>query len=219
MNPLRGDRYACSLCGKSYTRKFDLKRHKSLAHREEEEQEGPEESSDEDSDDHRERQWRDESEGEEEGDNTPSSESNELEDNDVYRGWYEEAVRANHQAINQKYRKYLQDEQRDDDGAREKAYAKTLWAIKRDFFDNVETYLIQNVHLRDDDVFQEIVGDIDEKMEGGMDLIKAVKRVLPKYKHQFASLFEYDPESIPEDEEDSSDMEDTSSSQMGGHFL
>ncbi len=45
-----------------------------------------------------------------------------------------------------------------------------------------------------------LVYDIDEKTsEKGMDLTKAVKRVLPKHKHKFESLFEYDPEL--EDEE------------------
>ena len=38
---------------------------------------------------------------------------------------------------------------------------------------------------------QEIIADIEEKMRWGLDSSKAVKRVLPKHKHQFESLFEY----------------------------
>ena len=38
---------------------------------------------------------------------------------------------------------------------------------------------------------QEIIADIEEKMRWDLDRSKAVKRVLPKHKHQFESLFEY----------------------------
>ncbi len=133
--------------------------------------------------------------------------SKEMEDNEVYRDWYEEAVRANQEPRNRKYQKYLDEDNVDDARAREKAYAKTLWAIKGHFFDSLETFLIQTVQLRDDDAFQDIVADIDEKTEKGMDLNKAVKRVLPKHKHKFESLFEFDPEEDEEDEEDADNEE------------
>ena len=150
---------------------------------------------------------RDESEEEEEG-----SESNELEDNEVYRGWCEDAVRCNREATNQKYEKYLR-EGVDEVRARKKAHDKTLWEIKDDFFHNLETFLIQTAQLRDDDAFQEIMTDIDEKIEGGMELTEAVRKVLPKHKNQFATLFEH----VPESEEESDGTEDTPS-QIGGTF-
>ena len=44
--------------------------------------------------------------------------------------------------------------------------------------------------------------DIEEKMRRCLDSYKAVKRVLPKHKHQFESLFEY-----KSDDEDDSDID------------
>ena len=79
------DRYVCTICGKSYTRKFDLKRHRSLYHAEDEEESTGSEREEE----------RDESE-EESG--SQESSTAELEDNEVYRGWYDEAVIANEEA-------------------------------------------------------------------------------------------------------------------------
>ena len=171
------DRYVCTICGKSYTRKFDLKRHQRMYHVEGEEESTGSEREEE----------RDESQEESESQDS----SHELEDNEVYRGWYDEAVKANEEARNQKYLKYIR-EGDSEDNAREKAYGKTLWAIKRDFFNDLETFLIQTVHLRDDDVFQEIVTDVDEKIEGGTELTKAIRRTLSKHKHQFESLFEFE---------------------------
>ncbi len=73
--------------------------------------------------------------------------------------------------------------------------------------------------LRNDDTFQEIVADIDEKMGKGMDLDKAVKRVLPKHKVKFESLFEYDPALDEESDSDEVNEEaDPAPTQMGGQF-
>ncbi len=173
-------RYACLSCGKEFSRKFNLQRHVEMYHdgeRDEnvrsEDEDSPSESS------ARSERDKETSDMEEEG--------SEMEDNEVYRDWYEEAIRDNQEARIQKYRKYLEEENVDDARAREKAYAKTLWAIKGHFFDSLQTFLIQNVRLRDDDTFQEIVADIDEKTGKGMDLDKAVKRVLPKHKLKFES--------------------------------
>ncbi len=191
-------RYLCLSCGKEFTRKYNLQRHWEIVHGEP-------------MDDNEPRSEEEEEEREEEpepSDHESSDESDkEMEDNEVYRDWYEEAVQANQEPRNRKYQKYIEEENVDDARAREKAYAKTLWAIKGHFFDSLETFLIQTIRLRDDDAFQEIVTDIDEKTEKGMDLNKAVKRVLPKYKHKFESLFEYNPE-LEEEEAESDGEED-----------
>ena len=78
--------------------------------------------------------------------------------------------------------------------AREKAYERTLWAAKSNFFDTYEEFLEATVQLEKDDTHQEIIADIEEKMRRGLDSRKAVKRVLPKHKHHFESLFEYKPD-------------------------
>ena len=52
------------------------------------------------------------------------------------------------------------------------------------------------------------MADIDEKTEKGMDLDMAVKRVLPKHKHKFESLFEYDPALDEESDSDEANDDD-----------
>ena len=47
------------------------------------------------------------------------------------------------------------------------------------------------------------MSDIEEKVEEGMDIRKAVKRVLPKHKHKFESLFEFDPDVVEDDNQES----------------
>ena len=56
--------------------------------------------------------------------------------------------------------------------------------------------------LEEDETHQDILADIEEKTERGMDAYKAVRRVLPEHKHKFESLFEYDAD------EDSEGIED-----------
>ena len=46
--------------------------------------------------------------------------------------------------------------------------------------------------------------DIEDKMERGTDALKAVKRVLPKHKQKFESLFQYKED----EDEDSENVED-----------
>ena len=117
--------------------------------------------------------------------------SDDLEDNSVYRGWYDDAVEASQQSRTEKFEKYLKDDMAED-RAREKAYARTVSAIKNDFFDSFGTFLEQFQLIQKDTSYQDILSDIEENVEGGMDVCKAVKRVLPKHKHKFESLFEFD---------------------------
>ncbi len=189
MNGAKRD--GCLSCGKEFSRKFNFQRHWEIVHGETMDDNKP----------------RSEEEEEEQEEEPEPSDQEDMEDNEVYRDWYEEAVQANQEPRNRKYQKYLE-EDADDARARQKAYAKTLLAIKGHFFDYMETFLIQTVQLRDDDALQDIVADIDEKTEKGMDLNKAVKKVLPKHKHKFESLFEFDPEEEDEEEEEDADNEE-----------
>ena len=188
------DRFTCLLCGKSYGRMYDMKRHQNMAHSDEMSQRSRSESESE------------ESEPESRGNDTKGSDaemsSDDLEDNDVYRGWYDQALEASQQSRTEKFEKYLNDDM-PEDRAREKAHAKTLWAIKNDFFDSFGTFLEQILLLKEDDTYQDIVSDIEEKVKGGMDVRKAVKRVLPKHKHKFESLFELDADAMEDDDAES----------------
>ena len=121
-----------------------------------------------------------ESEGESRGKDSDGSaeemSSDDLEDNSVYRGWCDDAVEASQQSRTEKFEKYLKVSE---DRAREKAYARTVWAIKNDFFDSFGTFLEQIQLIQKDETYQDILSDIEENVEGGMDVRKAVKRVLP----------------------------------------
>ena len=102
----------------------------------------------------------------------------------------ERSMQVSEPARTEKYEKYVgagMSEQQ----AREKAYERTLWATKSNFFHTYEEFLEATVQLEEDDTHQEIIADIEEKMRRGLDTSKAVKRVLPKHKHHFESLFEY----------------------------
>ena len=59
--------------------------------------------------------------------------------------------------------------------------------------------------LKEDETHQDIFLDIEDKTEKGIDAFKAVKRVLPKYKQNFESLFQYKEDT----DEDSESVEDT----------
>ena len=108
------DRYTCLICGKSYGRMYDMKRHQIMAHSDEISRTGSE---------------SEESERESRGKDSDGSDeemsSDDLEDNSVYRGWYDDAVEASQQSRTEKFEKYLKDDM-PEDRAREKAYARTV---------------------------------------------------------------------------------------------
>ena len=153
-----------------------------------------------------------ESERESPGKDSDGSEmsSDDLEDHSVYRGWYDDAVEASQQSRTEKFEKYLKDDM-PEDRAREKAYARNLWATKNDFFDSFGTFLEQIQLIQEDQTYQDILSDFEEKVEEGMDVRRAVKRVLPKHKTKFESLFEFDPDLVEDDntESDGHDSVDT----------
>ena len=140
------------------------------------------------------------------GDSETSSDVD-LEDNEIYQKWYERSMQVSEPARTDKYEKYVGEgmaEQR----AREKAFERTLWATKSNFFNTYEEFLEATVQLEDDGTHQEIIADIEEKMRRGLDSRKAVKRVLPKHKHQFESLFEYKSDDEDDSGTDADSLED-----------
>ena len=192
MNSFNGKRYACFLCDWRFSRKYDLERHKLRVHPDvEEEEEG-------DSDDGEESESKEEVSGGESSDD-------ELEDNETYREWYATAKEVTEDMRQGKYQKYLEDGM-NPDMAKEKAYLKTVWAIKREFFDEFRSFLRNYAHLKDDDVYSEITDDLEAKIDKGVNVDKAVKRTLAKYRSKFDGLFQYDDEE--EEEEEEQEMEE-----------
>ncbi len=114
--------------------------------------------------------------------------SSELEDNVAYRDWLEEAKEAIDEQWNNKYEKYTS-EGMNEDQAREKADRKTHWVLKRIFFDKYMDFLSSYLHLKDDNTHQEVLEDIEEKVDKGMDINKALSRVMPRHHAKFKGLF------------------------------
>ena len=134
-----------------------------------------------------------ESETEEENDDSSDEDecSSELEDNATYQDWLEEAKGATEEMWTEKYEKYL-NENMSEDQAKEKANRKTLWAVKRIFFNTYKEFLLSYLYLEDNDTHQEIVEDLKEKIDKGMTYNKAFNRVLPKHQTKFEGLFQHD---------------------------
>ena len=132
--------------------------------------------------------------------------SSDLEDNPTYQDWLEAAKEDTEDIWKPKYEKYI-NEGMSEDQAREKANMKTLWAVKRNFFARFKDFLSSYVHLKDDDTYQEIIGDLEEKMDKGMDINKALNRVVSRYKSKFTGLFHEESEEEDMDEEEEDDEE------------
>ena len=86
--------------------------------------------------------------------------SDDLEDNSVYRGWYDDAVEASQQSGTEKFEKYLKDDMAED-WVREKTYARTVWAIKNNFFDSFGTFLEQIQLIQKDTTYQDILSHME----------------------------------------------------------
>ena len=144
-------------------------------------------------------------EGETEDESSDTSQTEDPEDNQGYQDWLEHAMTETEEKRNAKYDKYISEGMTEEE-AREKAHVKVLWAVKRIFFDHYSNFLRQNVHLEKDETHQEIMDDLQSKLESGIDVKDALSRALVKHKTKFEGLFNYQSEdSEDENEEETSD--------------
>ena len=118
----------------------------------------------------------------------------------------EEAKDMTDEIWKEKYEKYI-NEAMSENQAKEKANRKTLWAVKRHFFARMKDFLTSYLSLKDDDTYQEIVEDLQEKLEKGMDVNKAMSRVILKYQTKFDGLFEENDEDHDSDDEEDEENE------------
>ena len=199
-------RHACHYCDKRFERYYNLRRHVENVHVTDEE-DGPnvyysspdckkrriEDSEIEDSVS----ESTQDEESDVEDDNESGSSADEddsssgVEDNVTYQYWLEEAKEATNEMWSQKYDKYV-NEGMSEDQAKEKANMKTLWAVKRIFFNKYKEFLSSYLYLENNDVHQALVEDLQEKLDKGTEVSKALSRVMPKHQMMFEGLFQQD---------------------------
>ena len=131
----------------------------------------------------------------------------EPEDNLAYQEWLEQAMANTEDLRDEKYQKYISDGM-DEEEAKEKAHVKVLWAVKRTLFDLYSNFLQQSVYLGGVDINHEIMSDLTEKVQNGMNLRKAVKRVLARQGPQFEGLFQYQDENDDDSEEETDGVDE-----------
>ena len=109
-----------------------------------------------------------------------------------------------------KYEKYV-GRNMDEDQAREKAYEKSLWAIKRSFFDQYRTFLRNEFHLVDHVTHSVITDELDDRImgRGGQAIDKAINIILAKHRGKFGGLFHYDPEDEDYDADDEAEEDES----------
>ena len=135
--------------------------------------------------------------------------SDELEDNAVYKKWFAQAKESIQELWDEKYDRYVSSEGLPKRLAEQKAHMKTLWMMKCFFFDTYKTFLTSLILLRDNEMHQEIMNDVDEKMDKDLTIGTALKRVMLKHQSKFNGLFEQDGDSSEtEDTDDSENEED-----------
>ena len=166
--------HTCQWCNKSFARRFNLKRHIENAHDEEQES---------DSDVNEENGSENEIElvdAEDDGSTTDEddSPSSDVEDNPSFQDFVTVALASNKVMWTEKYEKY-RNAGMSEYLARKKATQKTLWAVKRVFFDNYKDFLLSYLHLKENDTHQEIVDDLEDKIDKGFHPSKAVDGVIP----------------------------------------
>ena len=223
----------CHLCGKSFGRPYTLKRHIDTVHaktprmeeeyKREDESEGEESTrSDQDSDrdsDHDEKASkvsREDSNVDEE----EVEKDEQLEDNPSFRDWAREAREATEEMRKAKYEKYIS-EGKSQEAAREKARVKTIWAVKKHFFDNYEDFLINYAHLRDNYAHGKVVAEMEQRMEDKkVKAYKAAGRAIARYQVQFDSLLrEVDSgEEDSEEEEEEHQPSELPTAQLGAQW-
>ena len=188
----------CSLCGKMFTRRYNLQRHIDNIHGGEGSEKENEESD----------SVNEHSESDMEGEE-PTLESSEnedsdsdLEDNTMYQLWLQQSKETVHEMWNMKYEKYINQGMSESD-AKAKANDKTLWAVKKEFFNKYKGFLVSHLHLKDNETHQGLIDSLEEKVDNGASVNRAVNRVMPKYHAQFEGLFQQDEDDNDDEEEDS----------------
>ena len=140
-----------------------------------------------------------ESESDEEEDDDDDESSSDLEDNTAYQDWLEEAAEATEEMRTDKYEKYI-NQGMDEDSANVKANRKVLWAVEKQFFNNYKDFLSSYLLVKDNFTHQEIVEDLEEKVTKGIDINRALGRVITKHRDKFRGLFhQYEGEDNEED--------------------
>lgn len=79
-----------------------------------------------------------------------------------------------------------------EDQARDKANRKTLWAVKKLFFNKYKDFVLSYFGLKDNETHQDIVEDLNEKVNKGTKPCKALNRVMAKRHAEFLGLFQPD---------------------------
>ena len=200
--------HTCIFCHKSFIRGYDLKRHQRTVHPQEEDPVNEDSEMDEsmESDLSESEMSLSYTEGKDDGmeeeESSDAESSSDLEDNPTFQDWVEESKVYSNDMWNEKYKKYIAEGMSEKD-AIEKSDTKIRWAVKRNFFARLKDFLTSYLHLRDDVTYQEVLEEIDEKMERGMDVHIAMNRVISKYKFKFNALFnrhDEDPVETSDDE-------------------
>ena len=214
--------HACHLCSKAFARKYTLHRHVENTHAEEQSTDGeentemeyssgseyeplhkkrrctsPEHSDESSGEDDSESESEDNVESADDNDDEDEQSSSDLEDNTAYQDWLVEAKETTEDLWNMKYDKYTS-EGMSEDQATEKANMKTQWAVKRNFFARFKDFLTSYLLLKDDEAYQDIVWDLEEKLEKGIDINKAINRIMAKHEAKFNALFQADDEEYDE---------------------
>ena len=86
---------------------------------------------------------------------------------------------------------------------KEKARWKTAPAVKKEFFDMYADHLWEYKTLESNQVHQDILEVMEERLSDGVDIHHSVKRAVAKHKHEFEGLNrELDEESSEEEGEE-----------------
>ena len=195
MNSLKP--HSCSKCGRAFARRYDLGRHVELVHADDASEEELDSDETTKSEDEKEKEVNEDDEVEEMDDV-------DLEDNPSYREWVDQAREETREMWNDKYEKYV-NEGMSEELAKGKANRKTSWDVKRLFFNKYGDFLFHYFNLKDDETHQEIEYEVDKKVKNGVEIVKALKRVMPKHRVKFEGLFLHDGD---ESAEESSELDE-----------
>ena len=83
---------------------------------------------------------------------------------------------------------------------RKKPIGKPFWAVKQIFFNKYKDFLSSYLHLKDNGTHQDIAEDLEEKVNKGMEVNKALNRVMPKLHTKFDGLLQLNEDEENEEE-------------------